>query len=96
MALLKPLPAKVEEMVQALVGCVAGAVLVEETRRMAEKAGLDQIRLEPKLDYVDSLSKWNDPLYLQIKAALPEGTSLGEYITSLSVTALKPTARCCG
>ena len=44
LALLRPLPPAVLEMVEALVGCVAGAVLVSETERMAREAGLDQDR----------------------------------------------------
>src|SRR5207244_5944335 len=39
LALLKPLPVAVGEMAEALIGCVAGAVLVSETERMARAAG---------------------------------------------------------
>src|SRR5205807_10237054 len=35
LALLRPLPPAILKMVEALVGCVAGAVLVSETERMA-------------------------------------------------------------
>ena len=48
MALLKPLPAEVLKMVEALVGCVAGAVLVSDTERMAREAGLTDILLKSK------------------------------------------------
>ena len=48
LALLQPLPAHVREMAAALVGCVAGAVLVDETRAMLEKAGFTAISLAPK------------------------------------------------
>src|SRR3989442_15947591 len=37
LALLKPLPAAIAQMVEALVGCVAGAVEVSETERMAKE-----------------------------------------------------------
>ena len=46
LALLKPLPPAVAESVEALVGCVAGAVLVSETERMAKEAGLVEIVTE--------------------------------------------------
>ena len=39
LALLKPLPDTVRDMAAALVGCVASAVLVEETKALLEKAG---------------------------------------------------------
>ena len=89
LALLKPLPEAIRGMVEALVGCVAGAVLVEETKKMAEAAGLVDIVLEPKTQYVDAMDDWSDPLYQKIIEHLPEGARPGDYITSLSVTARK-------
>jgi arsenite methyltransferase len=89
LALLKPLPAAILESVQALVGCVAGAVLVSETEQMAKAAGLSQIVLKPKSDYIDGMVDWQDPLYQQIIASLPAGTKPGDFITSLELTALK-------
>lgn len=97
LALFKPLPQEVKEMVEALVGCVAGAVLVSETERMARESGLTDIRLNPKKDYVAAMTDWNDPLYKKIVEHLPPGSGPGDYITSLEVTASKAaTAKCCG
>jgi AhpD family alkylhydroperoxidase len=90
LALLKPLPPAIEQMVEALVGCVAGAVLVSETERMAKVAGLVDVVLRPKSDYVDGMVDWQDPLYEKIIAHLPAGTKPSDYITSLEVTARKP------
>jgi len=90
LALFKPLPEEVRAMVEALVGCVAGAVLVRETERMAREAGLTEIRLNPKKDYVAAMTDWNDPLYRKIVEHLPAGSGPGDYITSLEVTASKP------
>jgi arsenite methyltransferase len=90
LALLQPLPPAVREMVEALIGCVAGAVLVEETKRMATAAGLVNIQLNPKAGYVESMESWEDPLYRQIIEKLPEGARPGDYITSLEITASKP------
>jgi SAM-dependent methyltransferase len=90
LALLQPLPAAVRADVEALVGCVAGAVLVEETRAMATAAGLTGIVLTPKPQYIDAMTSWEDPLYQRIIAALPAGTRPSELITSLDVTAVKP------
>jgi ubiquinone/menaquinone biosynthesis C-methylase UbiE len=95
LALLKPLPPTILEMVEALVGCVAGAVLVSETERMAREAGLTDIVLKPKSAYIDGMLDWQDPLYQKIIASLPAGTKPGEYITSLEITARKP-GNCCG
>jgi arsenite methyltransferase len=89
LALLKPLPPAIREMVEALVGCVAGAVLVEETERMARAAGLGDIQLKSKPDYVNAMKSWEDPLYRKIVEHLPVGSQPGDYITSLEVTACK-------
>jgi len=90
LALLKPLPPAVVSMVEALIGCVAGAVLVSETEQMARAAGLTDIVLTPKPDYVNGMTDWNDPLYRKIIDHLPAGTQPADYITSLEVTAHKP------
>ncbi len=92
LALLRPLPAEVREMVEALVGCIAGAVLIDETRTMMEEAGLDSIRLTPKPSYVIALGELQDPLYRKIVEKLPQGASPADYITSLDIWAIRPRA----
>lgn len=89
LALLRPLPARVVEMVEALVGCVSGAVVVEEVERMAREAGLVDVVLTSRGEYVDAMTSWEDPLYRRIIEALPEGARASDYITSLEVAARK-------
>ena len=89
LALVQPLPDAVREDVEALVGCVAGAVLIDETRTMAEEARLADIVLTPKPQYIDSMTNWEDPLYRRIIAQLPQGAKTSDYITSLDVSARK-------
>jgi arsenite methyltransferase len=96
LALLKPLPPAIAESIEALVGCVAGAVLVTETERMAKAAGLEQIVLTPRPAYVDGMVDWQDPMHQKILANLPAGTHPGDYITSLEITARKPGPAGCG
>ncbi|HEX5137214.1 MAG TPA: arsenite methyltransferase [Planctomycetota bacterium] len=88
-ALLRPLPDAVKAMVEALVGCVAGAVLLDEYRAMVEAAGLVDARLTPKPEYVASLRGFEDPLFRKISEALPEGTAAPDFLTSVDVTARK-------
>jgi len=90
LALLKPLPPAIGQMVEALVGCIAGAVLVSETESMARAAGLAHVVLTPKSAYVEGMVDWQDPLYQKIIASLPAGAKPSDYITSLEVTARKP------
>ncbi len=89
LALLKNLPNNIREMATALVGCVAGAVLVDETKTVLEKTGFSSIVLIPKPEYVKMMREWNDPLYKEISSALPEGVEMAEYIVSLSISARK-------
>jgi arsenite methyltransferase len=89
LALLRPLPENVRAMVEALIGCVAGAVLIDDTERMMRDAGLTDIRLTPKPIYVQSMSEAQDPLYRKILEHLPPGSSPGDYITSLDISARK-------
>jgi thioredoxin type arsenate reductase len=96
LALLKPLPEEILSMIESLIGCVAGAVLVDETRAMAEAAGLVDIQLTPKSGYIDSMVDWNDPLYRKIIEHLPAGSKAGDYITSLDVAARNSDSRTSG
>jgi SAM-dependent methyltransferase/protein-tyrosine-phosphatase/quercetin dioxygenase-like cupin family protein len=89
LALLRPLPDSVKADVEALVGCVAGAVLVEETRAMAAAAGLSDLVLTPKPQYIDAMTDWQDPLYRKIIERLPAGSKASDFITSLDVSARK-------
>jgi arsenite methyltransferase len=95
-ALLKPLPAEILKMVEAVVGCVAGAVLATDSERMAREAGLTEIMLTPKPKYIEALTGWEDPLYRQIMEHLPPGTKPADYITSLEIKARKPGGNSCG
>jgi SAM-dependent methyltransferase len=95
LALLKPLPAAVAGMVEALVGCVAGAVLVPETEGMAKEVGLVEIETKARSACIDGMVDWQDPLYLKIVAELPAGAKPSDYITSLEITARKAGANCC-
>ncbi len=95
MALLRPLPEEVRKMVEALVGCVAGAVLAQDTERFARAAGLANVELKIKPEYVAALESFEDPLYEKIAAALPAGTKAADFIASVEVTARKPGQACC-
>lgn len=90
LALIQPLPNSVKADLEALVGCIAGAVLVEETRAMAAAAGLTDIELSPKPQYIEAMTSWQDPLYRKIIQSLPAGSRASDYITSLDVSARRP------
>ncbi|MEC9373936.1 MAG: arsenite methyltransferase, partial [Planctomycetota bacterium] len=90
LALKKALPDGVRGMVDALIGCVAGASLIDDIRAMAEAAGLTDVRIEERDGYVESLSGSGDPLYAKITSALPKGETPSDFVTSALITARKP------
>ena len=62
---------------------------VADTERMMREAGLVDIALEPKLEYVQAMACMQHPFYETIAAHLPEGTTPVDYITSLDISARK-------
>jgi arsenite methyltransferase len=89
LAIKKILPPEVADSVAAMVGCVAGAVLIAETLRMAQQAGLKNIRIHEKKYNLDVMADCKDPLYRPIKQLLPEGATLDDYIVSIDITAYR-------
>lgn len=98
LALLRPLPESILADLEALIGCVSGAPLVDDVRRFAQDAGLTGLELTHKPEYIDAMTGWQDPLYQKIAASLPVGSKMSDYVVSLDIRASKPAARtrCCG
>lgn len=92
LGLLRPLPDAIRESLQALVGCIAGAVLVDDTREMVRLAGLVDADFQCSSNYIDSMSEWEDPIYQEIASKLPDGTRPADFVTNMSITARKPVA----
>jgi SAM-dependent methyltransferase len=92
LALLQSLPPDITKMVEALVGCIAGAVMARETEQMAKEAGFEKIILTEKRGYIEALTEWKDPLFKKILENLPAGSKMSDFITSLYVSAKKPLA----
>ena len=76
--LLKPLPESIAGKVEAWVGCVAGAVLVDDTRSMLNEAGFSSVKLTPRTEYIRSMQSMEDPLYREIAEALPAGSDVSD------------------
>ncbi len=87
LAMKKPLPDKVMKSAAALVGCVAGAVLIDQTINMAKQAGLKNIEVTEKAYNIDVMADCSDPLYREAKEFLPDGAKLSDYIVSVDITA---------
>ena len=92
LGLLAPLPEEVRDDIEALVGCVAGAALLAETRAMAEAAGLGQVVLTSKPEYIAVFERAGDALYERIASKLPAGVKVSDLVTSVDVAAVKGVA----
>ena len=92
MVMLQPLPEAIKAMVEALVGCIAGASLRSDLEAMMVEAGLDNIHLEAKHAYADAMSGIDefDPMRKAIMAELPKDAQLHDYVTSMNIQAFKP------
>lgn len=88
MALLQPLPEEVRKDIEAYVGCIAGAVLVDEYTGQMRNAGLIDIAVEQEGD-IDPMIDVQDPLYKKIKESLPAGGNPADYVASVKVQARK-------
>jgi len=89
-ALVQPLPASLANSVAALVGCVAGAVEIRETERWIREAGLETVEIIRKPEAIAAMTDGNDPLFREVLAALPAGSTLTDYVTSVAITVRKP------
>lgn len=88
-ALLKKLPKKVRESIEAYVGCVAGAMLVDEYQKLIETSGLKDVKLTVK--NVSSCIEPNtqDPLGKALLEGLEEGQTLEGCVVSVYVEGRK-------
>ncbi len=89
LALKKPLPREIRQSVAALISCVGGAVLIDETLRMARQAGLHDVAVNEKAYDIDVIAECNDELYGKVKECLPASVKLSDYVASIDVTARK-------
>ena len=88
--LKKPLPAEVAQDAQALVGCVAGALLVEELREAVEANGLSGLVLAEKPGFVRAMETSGNHIAEAVKARMAPGETLADYIASMDISASKP------
>lgn len=88
-ALLKELPEKIQESVDAYVGCVGGAIVVDEYRRIVEESGLKDISISVQGSSVCIDSDTKDPIGRAILDGLDENESLDGYVVSIYIEACK-------
>ena len=89
MALLKKLPENIHESMEAYVGCVAGALLVDEYEKLAEQSGFKDVTLTINKSAACIDSNTTDPIGRATLDGLAENESLEEYVVSVDVEGYK-------
>jgi arsenite methyltransferase len=80
---LAPLPESLAADVAAYTGCIAGAAVVSDLRRMLTDAGFGDVRIDIKEGSRAIVGGW-----------LP-GSGAEDYVASASIEAVKPSPACC-
>jgi SAM-dependent methyltransferase len=88
-ALLKKLPEAIEKSVRAYVGCVAGALPIEEYKKAVEAGGLRDVKISITGGSACIDPGTKDPLSRALLASLPPGQSLDDYVASVYVEGRK-------
>jgi SAM-dependent methyltransferase len=88
-ALIKELPKKVKESVKAYVGCVGGAILVDEYINILEKAGFKNAKVIINGSSSCIASETKDPIGRAILDELEGSESLDDYVVSVYVEGRK-------
>ncbi len=89
MALLKELPASIRQSVDAYVGCVAGAILVDEYKRLVEGSGFKGVKATVKGGSSCIMPDTQDPMGKALLKGAEEGTSLEDCVVSVYVEGYK-------
>ena len=75
-----PLPAEIQQDLALLSACVGGAATIDDTAKMLEKAGFQDIEIIPKEESRKLISEW-----------VPgESRNAGDYVVSAYIKAVKP------
>jgi arsenite methyltransferase len=84
-ALKKELPRKVQDNIAAYVGCVAGAILVDDYKRTVESSGLTCVKVTPKGNSACIAPDTRDPIARSVLDVLEENESLDNYVVSVYI-----------
>jgi 2-polyprenyl-3-methyl-5-hydroxy-6-metoxy-1,4-benzoquinol methylase len=88
MALLKELPPEIRKSIKAYVGCVSGAILVNNYKELMKSAGFKRVKITPK-KYTFVGDNTNDPFCSSLQDNLPKGKSIYDYVTSVYIEGYK-------
>ena len=88
-ALLKELPAKTRESIEAYVGCVGGASTVDALQKTIEAAGLQNVKISIKGTSACIGFDTKDPVGRAILDSFDKSESLDDYVASVLIEGFK-------
>ncbi len=90
LGLNKALPQALRESIEAYIGCISGALMVDKYQRTIEAHGFTNVSVMEK-PYVDfEAPDTCDPLSNAILESLQPGKSVSDYVVNVEVSACKP------
>ena len=75
-----PLPKEIQKDLALLAACIGGAATIDDTEKMLEEAGFEDIKITPKDESRKLISQW----------APAESKNAGDYVVSAYIEAVKP------
>ena len=75
-----PLPDEIKKDLALVSACVGGAATIEDTVKMLEEVGFEDVKVKPKDESRKLISEW----------APGENNNAGDYVVSASIEAVKP------
>lgn len=88
-ALIRELPEKVHRSLEAYTGCIAGAMLVHEYKRIVESSGFHDVKISLKNTGSCMASQTSDPLGRAIVERLGDDISFLDDVVSVSIEGYK-------
>lgn len=89
LALLKELPKKIREDMLAYVGCIAGAIFVDEYKKIVEESGLKKVTVGEKGLSLYTGSYTEDSTEGTMLGSFKKGESVQDYVVSVCVVGHK-------
>ena len=88
-ALKKELSEKIRQSIRAYVGCVAGAVLIDDYKKLVEKSGLKDVNISIRGSSEVISPDTKDPIGKALLDNVEEDESLDGYIASIYIEGIK-------
>ncbi len=88
-ALKKELPKSVRDNITAYVGCVGGAIIIDDYKKIVRSAGFKNVKITVKGSSACIDADTKDPIGRAILDSLDKGTSLDDYVVSAYIEGVK-------